>query len=295
MLRRLAREEHRGYHTTMVALPRIARSLAGVAFAAIGCDASEDARAPRGGVVAEVHLHQWEGSSHFTAAFVSDGVVYDASRLEQLVNFVVPPVATVDQCALFDHPLCVPTCDARREFCSVGARCVPYEPLRHVDGGPVTITGGGVAPVVRLAFDPPTATYRSDLPFSRHAYVGGEALNVAIGDVDIAVSAPRPMQLSPVPQLSAAAPFTLQWKREEGEVRVELVATASGGESASIVCVASDIGSLRIPDELLAQLPPRPRLLRLDYERVARVRRELVAGRSVVVTAAAAKFLNGRD
>jgi len=258
-----------------------------------GAPRSDDEQ-PSPGIVAELHLHQWDEASHYTATFVRKGVAFEPTQREQLVNFEPQPVMRVGECARYEIATCQPTCDGAREYCALGGRCTAYEPLRPLDGGVVTIRGGKIVPTVKLVFDARAMTYRSDLPFSARAFAGGEALEVEVGGQVVVVPAPRAIVFADAPLLDSRF-REITWAADGELARFELTVTGAQGESISIVCLGGDRGSLRIPDALFVRLPGPPRLFRLDYERLARRRVELTPGRFAVVNVASARFVEGRD
>jgi hypothetical protein len=239
------------------------------------------------GVVAEVHIHQYERGSHASAAFVHTKVPFREELDEMLVHFAVAPDARDGVCRLDTPSVCEPTCPGETQFCDRGV-CKPFAPLRFENGGLVRVTGSSLAPI-NLTFDDRLRIYRSDRSPIQPLYVAGDRLHVeADGQWPIRAEITAPaMAKVTTPLLLPTASWPVTWSdAPDGQVVVRLLTVGKSGESVYITCLDSDRGSLTIPASMMARLPGAPRWIQLEVERRHRERLPLGNGRFAVVTVA---------
>lgn len=247
-------------------------------LAAILLSCSSEELTPRvSGVVAEVHLHQYDFGSHAAAGFIDTRVPYQDELDEVLVNFVIAPALVDGGWQLTIPSICTPACPGDTHYCS-GSRCLPYQQLRFQNGGPVVVTGSSHVSPVTLAYNPKTRVYQSDQPFSTPVFRPGDRLTIES-------SGPWPFRaelVAPrVPTRSRRCCFPPR------------APTASSG--AFITCIAEDTGASTIPAAMMARVPPPPRFVQLDLERRARQKVVIRSGELAVVTLAATLVRDRND
>lgn len=259
----------------------------------IGCSSEElVARAP--GVVAEVHLHQYDFGSHAAAGFIEGRVPFRDELDEMLVNFAVPPALVEGACRLSVPQLCSPTCAGGTHYCSEG-QCLPYQQLQFRDEGPVIVTGSSHVEKLTLTFNARARSYYADRPFSAPLFAAGDLLTIEAATFRAEVRAPaRPNLLTPL-LLPSEGPYRVEWEPGQGTIALKLHAAAPNGAAASIVCIDEDRGSITVPASMLARVPPPPRTVQLEVERRARRRIPLLGDDLAVVTLAATVVRDRKD
>ncbi len=246
------------------------------------------------GVVAEVHLHQYDFGSHAAAGFISSRVPYREELDEMLVNFAVPPALIEGPCRLGVPQTCSPTCAGGTHYCSNG-QCLPYQQLQFRDEGPVVITGSSHAEKITLSFNARSSAYYADRPFSAPLFAAGDLLTVDTALFRAEITAPaRPNLITPL-LLPSEGAYKIEWEPGKGTIALRLNVASPSGAAAAIVCIADDQGAITIPASMMARVPPPPRTVQLEVERRARRRIPLLGDDLAVVTVASTVVRDRKD
>jgi len=231
-------------------------------------------------LVAEFHVHQARTGTTVSGGYLSRAVDPAAIVRGHIVLVRSPVVRRDGPCIATRSPVCDPPCVGVAR-CDATEHCVLVEPLGYVDGGPVALRGADDSLRADLWFDRTDRAYRPTIPpgprrllvaDERARFVGGEG-NLAF---DAIVTAPTPVTISvPDPasgvHVAAGADLAIRWNAgSSGVVSVTLVASANG-RSVTISCEMPDAGGFAVPAAMLDILPPPPRSLRLDVERIASI------------------------
>lgn len=263
-------------------------------LAALAVSCSTETLVPRkDGVVAEVHLHQYELGSHATAGFVRAPVPVREELDEMLIHFATPATSVEGVCKLELPPNCTPSCPGDTEYCSEG-RCVPYKPLQFENGGPVRVLGSSSAKDFTLIFDPRNGRYRSDLAPTVPLYAAGDRLRIEADTFAAELVAPA-MPVVHTPLVIPEGAYELRWDKGDGQIAARLYAVSPSGAAAFIVCLDDDRGTMTLPASMIARLPAPPRTVTLNVERRARRKIQLAAGKLAVITVAATYTRDRKD
>lgn len=262
--------------------------------------------APITALVGEVHLHQFPLGSHAWAAFDQVPVPVAEVTTDTLHEIEPTPTLVEGPCALYQTPACSPVC-APGTYCASTNRCAPLEPVLDVDDGPVDVQGSQLWPDIRLTFSSVTSPYVSvPAPGDVQLFAGGERLAYRGGEGALAfagtVVAPREVIVT-APDLTqplrfpTAAPLAIAWVGEGAdEIVVFLHASQESGTTAYVRCVTADVGTLDVPADIMAALPPPPRSIRLEVERdEQRIAATETSGLGVLVHVAQSTWKNDME
>jgi hypothetical protein len=261
--------------------------------------------APVTQLVGEMHLHQFPDGAHAWAAFIDTPLPIHALRGDSVTEIDTAVTLIEGPCTLYVLPTCAPGC-ASSAYCEAPNQCAPLPSWKYVDGGLIQVTGSTTVPLIRLWFDASAGAYLANpAPGVGTLFAGGEQLSIVGGAGDTAfagelpapthvvVNAPDLTQL----HLPVSGALDVTWVSEQtDEIEILTSATSNDGRSANIRCVTGDTGSLAIPADMIAALPPPPRFTRLE---IVRVEQRIVplakAGTGIFVHAAQSTWANGRD
>jgi hypothetical protein len=221
-------------------------------------------------LVGEVHLHQYPDGSHAWAAFLQQGIPVTTFHRDSVTEIDTVVTKTDGPCNLYVAPTCTSVC-LGATFCYAPDTCQPLPAWTYINGGEVDVTGSSLIPLIRMYWDAAASSYDSDpAPGGLTLFAGGEQLKIVGGTGEFAfrgtVPAPMPLVLlSPSPSedfhmpLGATA-LPLTWKSlNSGSIEVLITASSPSGAEGEIRCYTDDTGSLTVPADLMAAMPPPPR------------------------------------
>ena len=225
--------------------------------------------------VGEVHMHQYASGGHVDALFVDPPTPIGETSFDAASPNTIPATLDSNGCQLY----------LAMNGCS-GTAC-PVS--KEVDGGRVEVSG--LPTPVELTYQPQFGSYTS---YSTTAdfLKGGVTARISGGGVGtvaaFAGEVEMPQVITPTTTLDngIGAGLEISWAPvgDDSQVKVLLNVVPSTGYGASIVCfISENAARIRLPDAMMAHLPPAPRQLQLEVSRYRLKNVAMEGGTSVVL------------
>jgi len=208
--------------------------------------------------IGEVHMHQYDTGAHLSVLFIAPGTPIARTSYDSALPSVQPLLYDAEGCTVYSL-----------SSCENGGCKVP-DPI---DGGPVALDG--LPRAVNLSFDEQLGGY-DDLTVDGPFLPGGmKASIVAVGNAKVPaftghVQLPMPFSPTSTLQSGIGSGLEIGWSptKDGSIVQVLLSSVPMAGYSMVATCTVDETtGRYRVPDAILALLPPAPRQLQLEITR----------------------------
>jgi hypothetical protein len=266
-----------------------------LAMGACGSDGKPEVTDVR--LMGELMLHEilppdW---THAWAVFLSPSGPVVPANAESLLTAIPEPTPAVGACEIISAETCHIQCP--KDYVCEWNRCVSKRPLPFVTGGLVRVTGGrGPLSPMSLQFGDEFGVYESTpAPGPGFLYAGGEIIDIAFEGggpmpaMNAQFESPAPLEITS-PDLGAlylpsSGPLHVAWKPLHRTALVLIVSASSNttGDTRIVRCTLEDNGVFDVGPEMIAQLPPPPRVIHVELSRLNRQLLPVGQNRSILI------------
>jgi hypothetical protein len=223
----------------------------------------------------EIHLHQYADGAHLSALFIDPPTPLAQTSFDSALPALPPGVYDQGDCTAYSLEACA------------GPSGCPSPPV--LNGGPIAVDG--LPMPIDFTYDPAMQIYTEYTILGPFLPGGIDAQIVASGQGVIpafggTVQLPQPFNPSSTIEAGLESGLQASWtpSNDGTQVKILLSVVPMTGYSVVATCTVDDsLGTYRVPDDLLALMPPAPRTLQLELSRYRLINMPLGDGRGVVV------------